>query len=90
MKHSQAEQFEVQLRGMPGEVELSVSDDGVGFDVDAATSSQGLGLISMRERVSLVNGTILITSKPMGGTQVTVRVPAVATNEANNVTSGAA
>jgi len=58
--------------------------------VDAAMSNKGLGLISMRERVSLVNGTIIITSKPLGGTEVNVRVPAVALREGNKVTSGAA
>jgi signal transduction histidine kinase len=36
---------------------------------------KGLGLTSMRERVRLVNGTISIESKPMGGTSVRVRVP---------------
>jgi len=36
---------------------------------------KGLGLTSMRERVRLVNGTISIESKPMGGTTIRVRVP---------------
>jgi signal transduction histidine kinase len=36
---------------------------------------KGLGLTSMRERVRLVNGTIAIESKPMGGTTIEVRVP---------------
>jgi signal transduction histidine kinase len=35
----------------------------------------GLGLISMRERVRLVNGNFVIESKPMGGTTIDVRVP---------------
>jgi signal transduction histidine kinase len=38
-------------------------------------SGTGLGLVSMRERVRLVNGTINIESKPMNGTTVHVRVP---------------
>jgi len=90
MKHSGAELFEVQLRGTSGEVELIVRDDGSGFDVDAAMSNQGLGLISMRERVSLVNGAIVITSRPMGGTEVNVRVPAVAVSEGSKMISGVA
>jgi len=90
IKHSGAEHFGVQLRRTADEVELTVRDDGAGFDVDAVMSNQGLGLISMRERVSLVNGTILITSKPMGGTEVNVRVPAVAVNEGSKVISGVA
>jgi signal transduction histidine kinase len=37
--------------------------------------AQGLGLISMRERVGLVKGTIRVTSTPGGGTEISVRVP---------------
>jgi len=65
----------VQLYGTAGDVQLTVRDDGKGFDVDAAMDTHGLGLISMRERVSSIKGTILITSKPNGGTEITVRVP---------------
>ena len=46
-----------------------------GFDMSAAIHGQGLGLVSMRERVSLVKGTISIASKPKGGTEISVRVP---------------
>jgi PAS domain S-box-containing protein len=90
IKYSGAERFQVQLRGMPGEVQLTVLDDGVGFNVDAAKSNHGLGLISMRERASLVNGTILITSKPAQGTKINVRIPIPVAEAANKVTSGAA
>jgi signal transduction histidine kinase len=38
-------------------------------------NGRGLGLISMRERVALVKGTISIASKPKGGTEIRVRVP---------------
>jgi len=78
IKHSGAEHFDVQLRGVSGDIQLKVHDHGIGFDAAAAIVSRGLGLISMRERVSLVKGTLLITSKPMGGTEITVRVPVVA------------
>jgi len=52
-----------------------VSDRGVGFDSDAAIKGRGLGLISMRERVRLVNGTVSIVSELMQGTEILVRVP---------------
>lgn len=74
-KHSQARRFDVELRKTPIDIWLTVSDSGIGFDPKAATSMQGLGFVSMRERVKLVNGTIAIESKPMGGTTVRVRVP---------------
>jgi PAS domain S-box-containing protein len=73
VKHSGAQRFEAQLRGMSGEIQLTVRDFGIGFDT--ALTSRGLGLISMRERASLVNGTMLIASKPMVGTEITVRIP---------------
>ncbi len=50
-------------------------DLGKGFEVEAALHGEGLGLTSMRERVRLVNGTILIDSKPMAGTIIHVRAP---------------
>ena len=89
IKHSGAEHFEVQLRGLSGDIQLNVRDNGIGFDAAAAMVSRGLGLISMRERVSLVKGTLLIASRPMSGTEITVRVPALAMS-ANQTAVGAA
>jgi PAS domain S-box-containing protein len=74
-KHSGVKRIEVQLREEPGEIHLTVSDSGSGFDVEAVKQRRGLGLTSMRERVRLVNGTIAIDSKPMVGTTIHVRVP---------------
>src|SRR6201984_624593 len=75
MKHSGVKRIEVQLREDSGEIHLIIRDSGKGFDVEAALQGEGLGLTSMRERVRLVNGTISIESKPMGGTTIHVRVP---------------
>ena len=47
----------------------------MGFDPELARDTQGLGLISMQERVRLVKGTISITSRPQSGTEINVRVP---------------
>jgi signal transduction histidine kinase len=89
IKHSAAQHFEVQLRGTSSEIQLIVRDHGIGFDADEAIVSRGLGLISMRERVSVVNGMMLIASKPMRGTEITVRVPVVEKGESKTI-SGAA
>ena len=75
VKHSGVKRIEVELREASNEIHLIVSDLGRGFDVEAALQGKGLGLTSMRERVRLVNGTISIESKPMGGTTIHVRVP---------------
>ena len=74
-KHSGVRHVEVELCGTPEEIHLSVRDSGRGFDLNAAIAGRGLGLTSMQERVRLLNGTVLIQSKPMGGTTVQVRVP---------------
>ena len=76
-KHSGVRYFDVQLREDTGEVHLDIRDSGRGFDVSASMHSQGLGLISMRERVRLVNGTIEIDSGPARGTSIHVHVPIV-------------
>jgi signal transduction histidine kinase len=75
LKHSGVKLFEVKLFGSPTEIRLTVRDSGVGFDPELTKDTQGLGLISMRERVRLVKGTISITSKPQCGTEINVRVP---------------
>src|SRR5215467_3114327 len=75
IKHSGASRAKVQLRLDSGEIHLIVSDSGKGFDVESALAGNGLGLTSMRERVRLVNGTIVIESKLVGGTTIRVHVP---------------
>jgi PAS domain S-box-containing protein len=76
VKHSGVRHFEVQLRGASGEIQLTIRDFGVGFDPEEAMmNNRGLGLISMRERISLVQGTFSIASKPQWGTEINVRVP---------------
>jgi PAS domain S-box-containing protein len=75
VKHSGVRRFEADLRGVKDAILLTVRDSGVGFDVEDATKSHGIGLVSMRERVSLVKGTMSITSKPIAGTEINVRIP---------------
>ena len=54
-------------------VELSVSDDGAGFDPQA--TGEGFGLVGMRERVALAGGRLEITSAPGEGATLTARLP---------------
>jgi PAS domain S-box-containing protein len=67
-KHSRATTIDIELDGSSGFLRLNIADDGVGFVQNGARA--GLGLISMRERVHLIGGTLLITSKPGSGTRV--------------------
>ncbi len=68
VKHSQATTASVQITGADHELRLCIWDNGIGFDTDSA--SHGLGLISMRERLRLVDGTLRITSHPGAGTRI--------------------
>jgi signal transduction histidine kinase len=67
--------IKVELRGTEGEIQLTVSDLGIGFDPQDAIHRRGLGLISMRERMQLVSGEISIKSQPGAGTTIHARVP---------------
>jgi PAS domain S-box-containing protein len=80
VKHSGVRHFKVELRGTEGEIQLTVSDLGVGFDPQDAIHHRGLGLISMRERMQLVSGEISIKSHPGDGTTIHARVPFRGTN----------
>jgi PAS domain S-box-containing protein len=74
-KHSGVLYFEVRLWGTPDEIHLTISDSGVGFDVEATKASRGLGLISMQERLKLLNGTLAIESQLQRGTTIHASVP---------------
>jgi PAS domain S-box-containing protein len=75
VKYSGVRHFQVKLLGTAEEIGLNVRDSGKGFDVEAAMSKNGIGLISMRERAALAQGTIAIQSNPAHGTEIDVRVP---------------
>lgn len=75
VKHSGARQFEVLLKAASNEIQLSVHDAGVGFDLRKAMSGHGLGFTSMKERMKLVGGTVSIDSKLQSGTIIRARVP---------------
>ena len=65
----------MRLWGAADEIHLTVRDSGAGFDSEAAKVSRGLGLISMEERLKLLNGTFSIDSQPNHGTTIHARVP---------------
>jgi PAS domain S-box-containing protein len=76
-KHSDTRRIEVDLRGSARAIYLRIRDFGTGFSVSAV--SEGLGLVSMRERVAMVGGTFSLTSTLASGTEIKVRVPISAT-----------
>ncbi len=75
VKHSGAWLIDVKLWGEPDKIHLTISDSGVGFDVNEAKLSRGLGLVSMEERLKLLQGTLSIESQPKHGTKIHASVP---------------
>ena len=75
VRHAAVRHVSVSLGGSHHEIQLDVADEGVGFDPEAAMRSHGLGLLSMRERLSLVDGECWIESQPGAGTRIRARVP---------------
>jgi signal transduction histidine kinase len=73
-KHSGSRRFEVSLTGALNELNLTVCDLGTGFDFEGAVKGNGLGLISMKERMKLVGGELSIKSQPQLGTTIYARV----------------
>jgi len=74
VKHSGARDAWVELLGGPTAIHLRISDPGRGFNPNSVKGSEGLGLVSMQERVHLVRGEIAIDSQPAQGTRINVRV----------------
>ena len=70
VKHAGASRVRIGVRPRDGGVDVTVSDDGAGFDPDAPR--EGFGISGMYERAELGNGTLAIESRPGAGTTVHV------------------
>lgn len=74
--HAKASRVLLELTSTPREVSLRVQDNGIGMVVnEVRCKTQGLGILSMRERVRLLNGVLDLVSQPGQGTEVVVRIP---------------
>ncbi len=78
-KHAQAHNVTVSTRRAGNEIQVSVEDDGVGFDISLTHShdykTAGFGLFSIRERLGHIGGHLEVESKPGLGTRVTLVAP---------------
>ena len=74
-KHSGTNHADLSLSQQSAIVTLRLRDKGKGFDPSLLESCNGLGLVSMTERVSAVGGTLSIRSSPGAGTEIEVCVP---------------
>ncbi|MEO7540032.1 MAG: PAS domain S-box protein [Pyrinomonadaceae bacterium] len=81
-KHAEATQINVLLNKNDDSLTLIIEDNGVGFDINAASIDRaaggGFGLVGMRDRSSLISGTLEIESAKGKGTTIFVRVPVAA------------
>jgi PAS domain S-box-containing protein len=79
VRHAHAQQVTVELRQEEAALVLSITDDGIGFDVGAArrraAAGQSLGMIGMHERAELAGGRLSISSVPVHGTRIQVQFP---------------
>jgi len=72
-KHAGVQEAWVRLRSHGQELDLQVEDHGTGLE--GLRAGQGLGLVAMRERATLVGGTLALAPRPGGGTLVHLTVP---------------
>jgi PAS domain S-box-containing protein len=75
VRHASATHVEVTLKAREETLELSVVDNGRGFNHIELSESESLGVAGMRERANLAGGTLEIHSRPGKGTQVYCRLP---------------
>lgn len=75
VRHSGADYVDILMDVTDGRLNVSVEDNGKGFNVEEAKRKESLGIISMKERVKLVGGEMSITSESGRGTVVNLEVP---------------
>lgn len=75
IKHAQARTLSIDITCDARRLEATVTDDGVGLPPPAARRAHSLGLLGMRERAAALGGNLELSSRPGGGTRVTVRLP---------------
>ncbi|MBT9177387.1 MAG: Signal transduction histidine-protein kinase/phosphatase DegS [Firmicutes bacterium] len=83
LKHARAAKVQVKIEFGEDTLLISITDDGQGFAVDEALTERGehFGLLSMRERVQLLEGTCQIESAPGRGASIMVRLPILQNSE---------
>lgn len=77
LKHSNASSIVIDVKYESGNIVIGINDNGQGFDMNdlSKMKSKGLGLQNIINRTRLINGNIVINSKPMRGTDIILTVP---------------
>jgi signal transduction histidine kinase len=81
--HGKARHLTVAAASVERDVQLTIADDGIGFDLEAARRQRsGLGLVTIEERARVAGGYVQLVTQPGNGTTVRARVPASAAGRA--------
>lgn len=80
VKYAEAQKITIMLSYDANAFRLAVVDDGIGFDIESEDVSEGVGMLSMKQRAKIVNGEITISSAPGRGTSVVLNIPDTAKN----------
>jgi signal transduction histidine kinase len=75
VRHAEARHVSVVVTRKNASVSVVIEDDGKGFDPERADESGGVGLLGMRERVQLLDGTLAVESSPGAGTTLVLDLP---------------
>ncbi len=70
MRHANASQAEVNVEVKTEEIELTIHDDGIGFDQGQPPKEENFGLRGLQERAASVGGKLVVESRPGNGTTV--------------------
>jgi two-component system sensor histidine kinase DegS len=78
-KHAGAKNAVIKLETWKGLINLIIADDGSGFELNARTDDSAMedhfGLMSIKERTELLNGSLNIESAPGRGTKLFITIP---------------
>jgi PAS domain S-box-containing protein len=75
LRHSRAEHFKLSIIKSYPKIIFVAEDDGIGFDGQIGQGQRSLGLLGMRERTSLLEGTFQIKKRSEGGTRIRIEIP---------------
>jgi len=75
LKHAKANELTVQLIKKDNNLNITVEDDGTGFELSSLRGKEGMGLRNLEERVKSLNGDFSIDSSPGNGTHINMNIP---------------
>jgi len=87
--HGNARRIDISVARSRAELILTIVDDGTGFDLTAAHSGRGLGLVSMEERAHLAGGRLEVATAVGSGTTIRAQIPVAAVTDAESVEQAA-